>query len=196
MEKKNGPAENFKVFSFESPKEWNDWLSKNHSTSNGIWLRFFKKGSGVESVTHDEALDEALCYGWIDGQLKKHDEKSWLQKFTPRRLRSIWSKRNIEHAEKLVKAGKMKLPGLKEIEEAKKDGRWKNAYDSPAKMTVPDDFLEMLNKNKSAMKFFESLNKANKYAIAWRLQTAKKPETRDNRMKKILDMLSKREKFH
>jgi uncharacterized protein YdeI (YjbR/CyaY-like superfamily) len=196
MKKMSGTTENYKAFSFKSPRDWNNWLSKNHSDFDGIWMRLYKKDSGVKSVTHDEALEEALCYGWIDGQLKKHDKKSWLQKFTPRRARSIWSKRNIKHAEELMKAGKMMLPGLKEIEEAKKDGRWENAYDSPAKMTVPDDFLEKLKKNKSAMKFFESLNKPNKYAIAWRLQTAKKPETRDKRMNKILEMLSDGEKFH
>ncbi len=190
------PVENIKVIGFKNSKEWNDWLSINHSDSSGIWMRFYKKDSGIKSITHNEALDEALCYGWIDGQLKGYDEKSWLQKFTPRRAKSIWSKRNIELAEKMIKLGKMKPPGLKEIKEAKKDGRWEKAYDSPSNMIVPDDFMKELSKDKNAMKFFNSLNKANKYAVAWRLQTAKKPETRDKRMKNILGMLSKGEKFH
>ena len=189
-------TEEFKILSFKNSEEWNNWLSKNHSASNGIKIRFFKKDSGVKSITHSETLDEALCYGWIDGQLEKYDEKSWLRKFTPRRARSIWSKKNIERVEKLIKLNKMKSSGLKEINEAKKDGRWKKAYDSPSNMKVPDDFLKELSKDKKALKFFESLNKANKYAIAWRLQTAKKPETRINRMNKLLDMLSRGEKLH
>jgi uncharacterized protein YdeI (YjbR/CyaY-like superfamily) len=192
----NNSNSNFQIISFKNSKEWNKWLSKNHLNSNGIWIRFFKKDSGVSSVIHDEALDEALCYGWIDGQLKKYDDKSWLQKFTPRRAKSIWSKRNIDITEQLIKSGKMKPPGLKEIEAAKSDGRWEKAYDSLAKMQVPDDFLKKLSKDKKALKFFETLNKANKYALAWRLQTAKKPETRNSRMEKILEMLSKGEKFH
>ncbi len=137
-----------------------------------------------------------MCYGWIDGQLKKCDEKSWLQKFTPRRARSIWSKRNADRATKLIKLKKMKPAGLKEIENAKSDGRWEKAYESPKDMTIPGDFLKRLSKDKKAQKFFETLNRANKYAISWRLQTAKKPETREKRMINILDMLSKEEKFH
>ena len=188
--------EQLQIIAFKNLKEFRKWLSANHVNSKGIWLRFFKKDSGIKTITHDEALDEALCYGWIDGQLKKYDEKSWLQKFTPRRVKSIWSKRNIEHAENLMKLNKMKASGLIEINDAKKDGRWKKAYDSPANMNVPDDFLLKLRKNKKALKFFETLNRANKYAITWRLQTAKKPETRERRMLKILDMLSREEKFH
>ncbi len=184
------------IISFKSQKDWAIWLAKNHSTSSGIWLRLFKKDSGVPSVTYAEALDEALCYGWIDGQLDKYDEKSWLRKFTPRRPKSVWSKRNIEHVNCLTRAGKMKPAGLKEVEAAKADDRWDRAYDSPSAMRVPDDFLEELSKNKKAKAFFETLNKANTYAIAWRLQTAKKPETRAQRMKAILDLLAKGQKLH
>lgn len=184
------------IISFKNSEEWNNWLSENHSSSNGIWIRLFKKDSGVKSLTHDGALDEALVYGWIDGQAKKYDEKSWIQKFTPRRAGSIWSKRNIELVEKLIKKDKIKPSGLKAINEAKKNGRWKNAYDSPGNMKIPEDFLKELSKNKKSLKFFESLNRTNKYSIVWRLRTAKKPETRESRMKKILDMLSKGEKFH
>ncbi len=184
------------IISFKSQKDWASWLAKNHAKSNGVWLRLFKKDSGVASVAYDEALDEALCYGWIDGQLEKHDDKSWLRKFTPRRPQSVWSKRNIEHVNRLIQAGKMKSSGLKEVEAAKADGRWERAYDSPSAMQVPKDFLKELSKDKKAKAFFETLNKANTYAIAWRLQTAKKPETRAKRMKAILEMLTRGEKFH
>ncbi len=184
------------IISFKSPKEWANWLDKNHAKSSGIWLRLFKKGSGVATVTYAEALDEALCYGWIDGQLDKYDDKSWLRKFTPRRPKSVWSKRNIEHVNRLSDAGKMKPAGLKEVAAAKADGRWGRAYDSPGAMQVPGDFLKELSKNKKARAFFETLNKANTYAIAWRLQTAKKPETRAKRMQAILEMLKRGEKLH
>lgn len=184
------------ILSFKSQKDWASWLVKNHAKSNGIWLRLFKKDSGVATVTYAEALDEALCYGWIDGQLDKYDEKSWLRKFTPRRSKSIWSKKNIEHLNRLTDSGKMKPAGLKEVEAAKADGRWGKAYDSPSAMQVPEDFLKELSKNKKAKAFFETLNKANTYAIAWRLQTAKRPETRAKRMQAILKMLKRGEKFH
>jgi uncharacterized protein YdeI (YjbR/CyaY-like superfamily) len=181
---------------FETPAAWRDWLEQNHSTEKGVWLRFYKKGSGIASLNYAGALDEALCFGWIDGQSKSLDENSYLQKFTPRRAKSIWSKRNIEHIARLIQEGKMKPSGLKEAEAAKTDGRWQKAYDSPANMTVPEDFLRELSKDKKAFAFFEALNKTNTYAIVWRLQTAKKPETREKRMKIILEMLSRGEKFH
>jgi uncharacterized protein YdeI (YjbR/CyaY-like superfamily) len=186
----------FQVISFESATAWESWLAENHAVSVGVWLRFFKKGSDVDSVTHDQALDEALCYGWIDGQIQKQDEKSWRQKFTPRRAKSIWSKRNIEHVARLTKAKKMKPAGQRQVEAAKADGRWEMAYDSPSNMQTPQDFLERLAENKKAEAFFKSLTRANTYAIGWRLQTAKKPETREKRMKAILQMLAKGEKFH
>jgi uncharacterized protein YdeI (YjbR/CyaY-like superfamily) len=184
------------IVSFQSAQEWEEWLAGNHASSVGVWLRFFKNGSGKPTVTHDEALDAALCYGWIDGQGKKYDELSWLLKFTPRRAGSIWSRRNTEHVKRLIQENRMQPPGFAEVEAAKADGRWERAYDSPSKMTVPEDFLEELSKNQEAKAFFETLNKANIYAIAWRLQTAKKPETREKRMKAILTMLAKGEKFH
>ena len=184
------------IISFKSPKDWAGWLAKNHSKSNGIWLKFFKKKSGIASITHSEALDEALCYGWIDGQIKKYDETSWLHKFTPRTPKSIWSKRNIEHINRLTEEGKMKPPGLKEVEMAKTDGRWGRAYDSPGVMQVPEDFLKEISRNKKAKAFFATLNKANIYSITWRLQTAKKKETREKRMKAIIEMLTNGKKFH
>ena len=179
-----------------SPKEWRVWLAQNHRTSDGVWLRLYKKDSGKKTILHAEALDEALCYGWIDGQIQAYDEISWLRKFTPRRPKSIWSKRNIELVRRLTKEGRMKPAGLEQVAAAKKDGRWTQAYDSPKNMTVPQDFLQKLAKNPDAHAFFKTLNKANVYAIAWRLQTAKKPETRTRRMNTLLEMLGKGKKFH
>jgi uncharacterized protein YdeI (YjbR/CyaY-like superfamily) len=184
------------VLSFETSADFRNWLEKNYEDQTGIWLRIFKKDSGVASVNYALALDEALCYGWIDGQVKSIDEKSYMQKFTPRRLRSMWSKRNIENVKRLKKEGRMRPSGLKEVEKAKADGRWENSYDSPSNMTVPEDFLTELAKDKKASEFFNTLSKINKYSIVWRLQTARKPETRANRMKVILEMLSKGKSFH
>ena len=172
------------------------WLQKNHATSNGIWLRIFKKDSKTKTVTYAEALDEALCFGWIDGQKDKYDAKSFLQKFTPRRPKSIWSKRNREHVARLAKEKRMQSAGLKEVEQAKADGRWESAYDSSSAMKVPDDFVKELQKNKKAYEFFLSLNRANTYAIAWRLQRAKKPETREKRMRALLEMMRTGKKLH
>jgi uncharacterized protein YdeI (YjbR/CyaY-like superfamily) len=184
------------IQSFTSTEEFTSWLAKHHVVSPGIWMQLFKVKSGVPSITYAEALDVALCYGWIDGQKKTYDAESWLQKFTPRTRKSIWSKRNREHVDRLSKSGKMEAAGIKEVEAAKADGRWDQAYDSPRDMVVPSDFLKELAKNKKAQAFFKTLNKTNIYAIAWRLQTAKKPETRNKRMKLILEMLKKGEKFH
>ena len=191
-----GSKSDFDIVAFASARESERWLAAHHAESGGVWLRFFKKNSGTASVSHAEALAAALCYGWIDGQLRKHDEASWLHKFTPRRPKSVWSKRNRELAEQLTKARKMRARGVKELAAAKKDGRWDRAYDSPSKMAVPVDFLKQLSKDKKARLFFKTLNKANTYAITWRLQTAKKPETREKRMKAIVQMLSEGRTFH
>jgi uncharacterized protein YdeI (YjbR/CyaY-like superfamily) len=195
-QEKEKKAEDPEIIEFRAPDKFERWLRDHHSSSTGIWLRIYKKGSGVKSVVYKEALDEALCYGWIDGQKKSFDEHSFLQRFTPRRTKSIWSKRNQEHVARLIESGKMRSTGLKQVDAAKEDGRWDQAYDSPANMTVPADFLKELAKNKDAVKYFGSLNKTNKYAITWRLQTAKKPETRERRMKAILEMLAAGKKFH
>jgi uncharacterized protein YdeI (YjbR/CyaY-like superfamily) len=184
------------MLTFTSTKEFISWLAKHHKVSVGIWIRLFKIKSGVPSITYAEALDVALCYGWIDGQKKAYDTESWLQKFTPRRPKSIWSKRNQEHVKRLEKLGLMKAAGIKEVEAAKADGRWEQAYESSSNMTVPTDFLNKLAKYKKAAAFFKTLNKTNIYSIVWRLQTAKKPETRNKRMEAILAMLKKGEKFH
>lgn len=184
------------MLTFASTKDFTSWLAKHHKESPGIWIRLFKIKSGVPTITYAEALDVALCYGWIDGQKKSYDTESWLQKFTPRRRKSIWSKRNCEHVERLDQSGMMQAAGIEEVEAAKADGRWEQAYESSANMTIPADFLNELAKNKKAEAFFKTLNKTNIYAIVWRLQTAKKPETRNKRMKAILEMLKKGEKFH
>ncbi len=192
---KPGAQAEFPVVSFKSQKEWHGWLDKNHLKLNGVWLRFFKKDSGIKSVNYAEAVDEALCYGWIDGHVKKFDADSWIQKYTPRRARSIWSKRNIENISRLKKEGRMKPAGINAANEAKKDGRWDRAYDSPVNMKIPEDFLKALSKKKKALTFFNALNKTNTFAISWRLQTAKKAETRKKRIKAIVEMLAKGEKF-
>jgi uncharacterized protein YdeI (YjbR/CyaY-like superfamily) len=185
-----------KILTFKSAASFRNWLEKNHAASAGIWLRIFKRACSEESIAYPDALDQALCYGWIDGQKKAHDDRSWLQKFTPRQPQSGWSKNNTQHAERLIKAGEMSSAGLKQVEAAKADGRWKAGYDSFSKAAVPNDFLEGLAKNKKAKAFFETLNKTNLYSIAYRLQTAKKPETREKRMRAIIEMLARREKFH
>lgn len=186
----------YPVKAFADDAKWNAWLLKNHVSKPGIWVKLFKKGSNTKSITYTEALDEALCFGWIDGQSKGFDEISWLQKFTPRRAKSIWSKINREHVARLIKEKRMQPAGLKEIEAAKKDGRWEQAYDSPKNMEVPVDFLKELKKNKKAYEFFKTLNKSNTFAIGWRLQTAKKPETREKRMKVLLEMMKDNKKIH
>jgi uncharacterized protein YdeI (YjbR/CyaY-like superfamily) len=182
--------------SFQTQKEFSAWLAKNYKKPEGIWLQFYKKAIGIKSLNYAEALDAALCYGWIDGQAKPFDKDSWIQRFTPRRAKSMWSKRNTEHAERLIKTKKMRAPGKKEIEKAKAEGRWTAAYDSFSKAIIPEDFLAELSKNKKALAFYKTLDKTNLYSIAWRLQTAKKSETRQKRIQSFIEMLSKGKKFH
>ena len=184
------------TLAFKTSQAFETWLAQNHDHTNGLWLKIFKKDSGIQTINYAEALDVALCYGWIDGQKKSFDEKAFLQKFCPRREKSIWSKINIGHVERLIHEGKMKAAGLTAIDKAKADGRWEKAYDSPSNMTIPEDFIQALGQNKNAEAFFKTLNKANLFSIGFRLQTAKKPETRDKRMKDIIAKLAKGEKFH
>jgi uncharacterized protein YdeI (YjbR/CyaY-like superfamily) len=181
---------------FETAEQWRQWLAENHATSGGIWLRIFKKNAGKDTVSYAEALDEALCFGWIDGQKDAYDTTSWLQKFTPRRPNGVWSKRNREHIARLIKQKRMTARGLAEVEAAQKDGRWNNAYDASSTMTVPEDFIKELKKDKGAYAFFKTLNRANTFAIGWRLQTAKKPETRDRRKQRLLTLMKQRKKLH
>jgi len=190
------PDSQIETISFASAKAFRTWLSRHHAKSNGIWLRIYKKDSEKPTVTYAEALDEALCFGWIDGQKKPFDEESWLQKFTPRRPRSVWSKANTEHIERLIKSKKMTAAGMKEVEAAKADGRWDAAYDRFSQARVSDDFLQALEKNPKAKAFYETLNKTNLFSIAYRLQTAKREETKQKRIKEIVAMLARGEKFH
>ncbi len=184
------------VILFASQKDWAKWLDKNHANSPGVWVRLAKKASALKSVNYAEALEVALWYGWIDGQKKSYDADSSLQKFTPRRPKSIWSKINREKAEALINAGKMKPAGLQAIEKAKQDGRWDAAYDSQSKATVPEDFQVELDKNKRAKEFFATLKSVNRYAILFRIQTAKKAETRARRIQQFIEMLERNETIH
>ncbi len=190
------PKSTIPTLAFETAETFETWLDQNHEHSTGLWLKIFKKDAGEKTISYAEALEVALCYGWIDGQKQAFDERAWLQKFCPRSAKSMWSKINIGHVERLIQAGRMRPAGLKAVEKAKADGRWEKAYDSPSNMTIPEDFLQELSKNKIAEAFFMGLNKTNLFSIGFRLQTAKKQETRDKRMKKIIDMLAKGEKFH
>lgn len=189
------PISQDEIVSFESPTDWRRWLGDHVDQKEGIWLRMYKKHSGVPSINYAEALDEALCYGWIDGQVQKMDEQSWLQRFTPRRPRSKWSMKNTKNAERLIAEGRMAEPGLRQIEAAKQDGRWDAAYEGQRKGTVPEDFLAELKRHPRAWEFYQTLNKTNTYAIYYRLHTAKKPETRENRKKMIIAMLEKQQKL-
>src|SRR5579859_479961 len=182
--------------SFRSSKELRAWMAKEHARARGLLLRIYKKDSGVPSVTYAEALDQALCFGWIDGQKLPFDANSWVQRFTPRRAKSGWSKKNVAHVARLIREGQMTPAGLKEVEAAKADGRWAAAYDSSANATVPPEFVEALARNAKATQFYATLNKTNLYSIAYRLQTAKRSETRIKRIKLIIGMLARGEKFH
>jgi len=181
---------------FESQRDWEIWLDSNYGEQKGRWLKIAKKASGLASVSYAEALDAALCYGWIDGQKQKYDENYYLQKFTPRRPRSIWSKVNVEKVAILTAAGKMKPSGLLTVESAKQDGRWDAAYDSHRTIEISDDFQAALEQNPQAKVFFEALNKTNRYAILWRIQTVKRPENRKLKIDSIIAMLEAGQKFH
>lgn len=186
----------YEIIEFKDAVMCRKWLDAHHDDTKGVWMRLYKKASGVSTVTHAQALDIALCYGWIDGQRKGYDDVSFLQKFTPRRSKSLWSKRNIEYVERLTAAGLMMPSGLAQVERAQSDGRWAAAYDKAVDMKIPEDFLAELHKNPKAEEFFQTLNKTNLFAIGWRLQTSKTEETRLRRQTKIISMLELGEKFH
>ncbi|KAM7217621.1 hypothetical protein V8F06_007005 [Rhypophila decipiens] len=175
---------------FTDDKAWETWLSANHTSSTGLWLKISKKASGIASVTYDEALNTALCYGWIDGQKKSHDASHFLQRFTPRRKNSTWSKRNVGKIAELITAGRMQPGGLKEVDAAKADGRWERAYSSPSNITVPEDFQAALEGNKEAKSFFEGLNKSKRYMILLRIEIVKRPETRRRKIEEFVGMLA------
>ena len=179
-----------------SQDEWEDWLQTNGESSAGIWLRLAKKSSGAVTLTYAQALDSALCFGWIDGQKQAESEQFWLQRFSPRRAKSIWSRINTEKAQLLAQSGRMRPAGLREMARAQEDGRWEKAYASASKATVPADFQVALEANKKAKAFFETLNSQNRYAILFRIQNVKKAETRARKIAQFVDMLSKGEKLY
>jgi len=181
---------------FEDSRAWEQWLAKNHASCRGLWMRLARKGSGLGSLTYKEALECALCYGWIDGQRRSESETTWLQRFVPRGPRSIWSKINREAAAALVERGRMKPAGLAAVEQAKKDGRWAAAYEGQKKATVPDDLRAALDRNTKAKAFFATLDSRNRYAVLFRIQSAKKSETRARRIEQFVGMLAKHQKLH
>jgi uncharacterized protein YdeI (YjbR/CyaY-like superfamily) len=189
-------ADDLPVLLFASKRELEAWLEENHAASEGLWLKIAKKGSGIESVSYAEALELALCFGWIDSQKRGLDDVFFLQRFTPRRPRGKWSQINRTKAEDLIAAGAMRPAGLTEVEAAKADGRWDAAYAGQRAATVPDDLKRELERNGAAAKFFATLDSANRYAILYRLQEAKKPETREKRLRKFIAMLERGEKIH
>lgn len=184
------------IFLFPHQKAWEAWLRANHAVSAGLWLRLAKKGSSIRSVSYAEALEAALCYGWIDAQKKGESENAWLQRFTPRRDRSIWSKVNRQKAVALIEASRMQPAGLEQVARAQKDGRWDAAYDSPGAAAVPEDLQAALDRSARAEAFFRTLDRANRYAILWRIQTARKAETRARRIRLFVEMLERHEKIH
>jgi uncharacterized protein YdeI (YjbR/CyaY-like superfamily) len=182
------------ILPFASRGAWEVFLEEQHAPSDRLWLKIAKKGSGIESVTYGQAVEVALCYGWIDGQARRFDEYYYLQRFTPRRPRSKWSKVNREKVTALMERGEIKAAGLREVERARADGRWDAAYDSPSTATVPEDLLRELEKNEQASEFFSELDGRNRYAILYQIQDAKRPETRARRIAKYVAMLAEREK--
>jgi uncharacterized protein YdeI (YjbR/CyaY-like superfamily) len=189
-------ADELPIVLFASPAEFEAWLEKIHGESDGLWLKIAKKGSGVESVSYAEALEVALCFGWIDSQKRGFDERHFLQRFTPRRPRGRWSRINRDAAEGLIAAGKMRPAGLAEVEAAKADGRWEAAYAGQRAAEVPPDLQRELDANPAAREFFAGLDGANRYAIVYRLDEAKKPQTRERRLRKFVAMLERGEKIH
>jgi uncharacterized protein YdeI (YjbR/CyaY-like superfamily) len=189
-------ADELETRAFASADDWEAWLREHHDTAPGVWIRFARKGAGVPTVTYMEALHAALCFGWIDGQARGLDDAFYLQRFTPRRARSIWSKRNRDFATALIESGRMQPAGLREVERAKADGRWDAAYDAPSTATVPDDLQAALDANPAAAEFFAGLSSQNRYAVLHRIQTAKRPETRARRIEKFVAMLAAGETLH
>lgn len=184
------------IIAFASAQDWEGWLSREHATSTGVWLKIAKQAAGIDTVSYTEALDSALCYGWIDGQKGALDKSYWLQRFTPRRPRSKWSRINCTKATELIAQGRMQPAGLREVEQAKRDGRWDAAYAGQRTAEVPDDLRQALEANPGAQAFFATLDGPNRYAIIYRLHDAKKPETRARRLAKFVTMLAEHKKIH
>ena len=175
---------------------WENWLTQNGKTPTGVWLRLAKKGKGQPTLTYEQALESALCHGWIDGQKQAEDDEYWLQRFTPHSAKSLWSKLNKNRAEALIAAGRMHPAGMQEIEQAKADGRWEAAYTSASNSVVPHDLQAALDANPKASAFFATLNSRNRYAILFRIQNAKKPETRLRKIEEFIGMLNRGETLH
>lgn len=190
------PADDLPRLPFGSTAEWEAWLDENHASSDGVWIKMAKKGSGIESVHYPEVLETALCFGWIDGRREALDDRYFLQRFTPRRPRSRWSRINRDTAERLIAEGRMRKAGLAEVERAKQDGRWEAAYEGQKTATIPDDLQRELDARAEAKAFFETLSSQNRYAILYRLQDAKKPETRARRLAKFVAMLEAGESIY
>lgn len=188
--------EELPILEFKDQKEFHDWLNKQCQLSRGIWLKISKKNSGIQSIKYDEALDESLCYGWVDSQKKPLNDNFWLQRFTPRKRSSIWSNKNRERMLELLKEGRMQPLGLAAMEEAKKSGSWDTAYESQSKMQVPPEFQEMLNNHPEAAKFFESLDAANRYAVLFRIRKQKTGKNQLRKMEELLKMLMEKRKIH
>lgn len=186
----------FSVTLFKSAKAFEAWLKKHHAASEGLWLQIAKRDAHEPSVTYPEAVEIALCWGWIDGQKQGLDDQHFLQRFTPRRARSVWSKINVDKAAALIEAGRMQAPGLAQIEAAKADGRWARAYDGARTSAVPEDLLAALEAEPKAKAFFATINAANRYAVLWRIQTAVKPETRAKRIAQLVEMLARGKTVH
>lgn len=184
------------VLAFPDQQQWEDWLAANHDTSPGLWLKLAKKASTIRTVTYPEAVEVALCQGWIDGQVLPYDESFWLQRFTPRGPRSKWSQINCARAERLIEAGRMQPAGRAAVDAARQDGRWADAYAPPSTATVPPDLQEALDANPAAAEFFATLSKTNRYAVLYRIQDAKRPETRARRIQQYVEMLARQEKIH
>ena len=184
------------MLAFASQAKWESWLDAEHDTSRGVWLKIAKKRSGLTTVSHAEALESALCFGWIDGQRKAHDERFFLQKFTPRGPRSSWSRLNRDKAARLLEEGRMTPAGLAEIERARRDGRWDAAYEPQSTASIPADLQRELDRRPRARAFFAALDSRNRYAILYRLQDAKRPETRARRLAQFVAMLDAGEKIY
>jgi uncharacterized protein YdeI (YjbR/CyaY-like superfamily) len=190
------PKDDLPTVAFAFKADWEEWLEANHETADGLWIKFAKKASGIETVVYAEAVEVALCFGWIDGQAKSFDEQWYLQRFTPRRPRSKWSQINRAKAEALIEIGAMRPTGLREVERARQDGRWEAAYPSPSKIEVPDDLRAALDANPAAARFFEQLDATNRYAVLYRIHDAKRADTRVRRIDEFVAMLARSEKIH
>jgi len=190
------PKDELPTIAFPSRGDWESWLEANHDSADGVWVKFAKKASGIETVRYVEAVEAALCFGWIDGQAKSLDEQWYLQRFTPRRARSKWSQINRARAEALIESGAMRPAGLREVERAKEDGRWEAAYPSPSKIEVPDDLRAALDADPAAARSFEQLDATNRYAVLYRIHDAKRADTRARRIEQFVAMLARGEKIH